>query len=100
MARYVANSNHPLRFFVDARRLVGCTDSPPSLRMRMGAPHQCPVGPVVSYLIYADNCAHIPMMHHISKGTRDLCGSLSLPSTGGLGWGLVTRATIAILRER
>ena len=38
-------------FFVNSRTLMGCTDP---LRRGVGAPHQCPLESVASYLIHAD----------------------------------------------
>ena len=41
---------------------MGCTD--PLEGGGVGAPHQCPLGSVASYLIYADVQLHITMTHH------------------------------------
>ena len=47
---------------------MGCTD-PPS--KGVGAPHQCPLESVASYLpIYADVRFHIPMTHRNDAGTQ------------------------------
>ena len=46
---------------------MGCSD-PPS--RGVGAPHQCPLGSVASYLIYADVRLHIPMTHHNDRLTH------------------------------
>ena len=40
---------------------MGCTDP---LKRGVGAPHQCPLGSVASYLIYADVRLRIPMTHN------------------------------------
>ena len=46
---------------------MGCTDP---VRRGVGAPHQCPLGSVASYLqlIYADVRLHIPMTSHSGYG--------------------------------
>ena len=42
---------HLLSFSGESRTLMGCTDP---LRRDVGAPHQCSLGSVARYLIYAD----------------------------------------------
>ena len=67
---------------------MGCADP---RRREVGALHQCPLGSVASYLIYADVRSHIPMTHHIPQaghlndGTtlpNDVCLNVA-PTAGG-----------------
>ena len=51
---------------------MGCTDP---LRRGVGAPHQCPLESVASYLICADVRLHNPMTHRIPSGTQCLAPS-------------------------
>ena len=46
-------------FFVNSRTLMGCTDP---LKRGVGAPHQCPLESVASYLIHADVFANSILM--------------------------------------
>ena len=62
--QYVTNSPHPLRFFVNSRTLMGCTDP---LRRGIGAHKQCPLGSVASYLCYMLTFAHYEDSSHSSK---------------------------------
>ena len=48
---------------VNSRTLKGCTAPTPPF-FWVGAPHQCPLASVASYLMYADVRLHIPMTHH------------------------------------
>ena len=50
---------------VNSRTLAGCIDP---LRRGVGALHQCPLGSVSSYLVYADVHVHIPLTHNNAAG--------------------------------
>ena len=60
---------------------MGCTDP---LRRGVGAPHQCPLESVASYLchIYTDVQLHIPMTHRADVGPVWMQGQLNA-SAGG-----------------
>ena len=69
VSRLLSCLSHPLRvlLFTNSKTLTGCTSQP--AMMGVGAPHQCPLGSIASYLcpcMLTVTCA-ILMTHHIPK---------------------------------